>query len=171
MIHKSIIFTFFIPGTVVGGIPVLLYYFLRIYLRLDGFRYIGIIFINIGAIFYLCSVASFIIQGRGTPMIYFMEKTDKLFGKEPIALVTSTLYKFSRNPMYLGVIVATFGIGNLLESQYILIWSLLSFIIFHFVIIKLEEPHLREKFGMVYVQYCKNTPRWIGFRKIKRQKI
>lgn len=166
LIFRSFIFTFFIPGTVVGGIPALLYFFLRGRIIIGSFRYIGVIFVCIGTLFYLLSVISFINQGSGTPMIYFMKKTEKIFGKEPKKLVSSMIYKFSRNPMYFGVVLTTFGVGILLESISVITWAILSFIIFHFVIIKLEEPHLREKYREFYIHYCNKTPRWILIKRI-----
>ncbi len=125
---------------------------------------------SIGFVFYLLSVISFITQGRGTPMIYFMKRTEKIFGREPIELVNTILYRFSRNPMYLGVIFLTFGIGISLESISIIVWAIIAFIGFHVVVLKLEEPHLREKFGQPYMKYCEITPRWIGLRNFKTRK-
>jgi protein-S-isoprenylcysteine O-methyltransferase Ste14 len=167
LILRSLIFTFLIPETVVGGIPTLLFYFIRIHVIVRGFQSIGLIFLVQGFAFYLISVISFIRQGKGTPMIYFMEKTEKIFGKEPITLVDTVFYKFSRNPMYLGVIVMIFGLGILLESISIIVWSLLSFLIFHIAVVKLEEPHLREKHGEIYADFCKKVPRWLGIRRFK----
>ena len=164
-VFKSVIFTLFVPGTVVGVIPTLLYFFLQLTIILAGFRFIGILFLVTGGLFYLFSVFSFLKQGKGTPMIFFMEKTHKIFGKEPIKLVNSILYKFSRNPIYLGVIIFIFGLGLFLESGSILTWSIIALVIFHLVIVKLEEPHLREKYGAIYREYCKETPRWIGMRR------
>ena len=90
----------------------------------------GIPFLIIGLVFYLLSVYSFIVKGGGTPMIFFMEKTEKIFGKEPSFLVNSFLYKFCRNPMYLGVVITILAVGILVESISILIWMILVFVIF-----------------------------------------
>ncbi|TFG20012.1 MAG: isoprenylcysteine carboxylmethyltransferase family protein [Promethearchaeota archaeon] len=170
LVIKSIIFTFFIPGTVVGGIPSVLFFFFRIYINFRWFRYIGLILISIGFAFYLLSVIAFINQGKGTPMIYFMERVEIIFGREPKEFVNTILYRFSRNPMYMGVIVLTFGIGIFLESISVIVWAIIAFIGFHIVVLKLEEPHLREKYGFLYEKYCESTPRWIGFRNFKTRK-
>ena len=76
-------------------------------------------------------------------------------------LVTSGLFRISRNPMYLGMLLILIGgvfwIGN---------WSaFLAPAIFFWVMtelqIKPEERALKEKFGDSYIAYCKRTPRWI----------
>ncbi len=103
-------------------------------------------------------------------MIFFMKKTEKIFGKEPDNIVDTLFYRFSRNPMYLGVVTLIFGLGILLESLSVILWAFISFIIFHFVVLTLEEPHLREKFGVQYELYCKKTPRWIGILHFRKKR-
>ena len=119
-----------------------------------------------------CPVAQ-VTNGKYNPRRLILDALlglkEKIFGKEPEYLVTSVLYRFSRNPMYLGVIILIFGIGIILESISIVSWFILLWLGFHIVVVKFEEPHLREKFGQSYVNYCKKTPRWMGFPRFKYQ--
>lgn len=76
-------------------------------------------------------------------------------------IVTKGLYKYSRNPMYLGLLIILFGFG---------VWlgSLLPFLllpVFYWVItemqIKPEERMLEQKFGNVYLEYKNRVRRWL----------
>ncbi len=76
-------------------------------------------------------------------------------------LVTSGIYKYSRNPMYLGMIMIIISS----TVYYLNFYSLLTPFIFYFWInrfqIKREEVFLEEKFGQEYLSYKTKTRRWI----------
>ena len=76
-------------------------------------------------------------------------------------LVTSGIYKYSRNPMYLGMIMILIST----TVYYLNFYSLLTPFIFYFWInrfqIKREEVFLEEKFGQEYLSYKTKTRRWI----------
>ena len=76
-------------------------------------------------------------------------------------LVTSGIYKYSRNPMYLGMIMIIIST----TVYYLNFYSLLTPFIFFFWInrfqIKREEVFLEEKFGQEYLSYKTKTRRWI----------
>ena len=76
-------------------------------------------------------------------------------------LVTSGIYKYSRNPMYLGMIMIIISS----TIYYLNFYSLLTPFIFYFWInrfqIKREEAFLEEKFGQEYLFYKTKTRRWI----------
>jgi len=76
-------------------------------------------------------------------------------------LVITGLYKFTRNPMYLGMLLILTGLvvrlGNPLNIGMLVffIWFMTEFQI------KPEEDGLREKFDGDYDAYCKKVRRWI----------
>ena len=76
-------------------------------------------------------------------------------------LVTSGIFKYSRNPMYLGMIMIIISTA----VYYLNFYSLLTPFIFYFWInrfqIKREEVFLEEKFGQEYLSYKTKTRRWI----------
>ena len=76
-------------------------------------------------------------------------------------LVTSGIYKYSRNPMYLGMILILISTSIFYLNYY----SMLTPFIFYFWInrfqIKREEIFLEKKFGKEYVSYKSKTRRWI----------
>lgn len=82
-------------------------------------------------------------------------------GKASKLVVKDGLYRFSRNPMYLGMAVLLAGwalwLGNPVN---VLLW--LGFIYAITVLqIKPEEEILTEKFGTQYADYCARVRRWI----------
>jgi protein-S-isoprenylcysteine O-methyltransferase Ste14 len=76
-------------------------------------------------------------------------------------LVTSGIYKYSRNPIYLGKILIIISTTVFYLNYY----SMITPLIFYFWInrfqIKREEVFLKEKFGKEYLLYCSKTRRWI----------
>jgi len=76
-------------------------------------------------------------------------------------LVTSGIYKYSRNPMYLGMILIIISTSVFYLNYY----SIITPLIFYFWInrfqIKREEIFLKEKFGKEYLLYSSKTRRWI----------
>ena len=76
-------------------------------------------------------------------------------------LVTSGIYKYSRNPMYLGLLMIVFSSSIF----YLNIYSILTPLFFYLWInrfqIKREEVFLTKKFGEDYLSYKKKTRRWI----------
>lgn len=163
---KSILFTIFIPGTVAFFFPYFLILFFPDRYDISIISYFGYIIFLLGVIFYFLSVLSFINLG-GTPQIYFMKKIEKVFGLEPNQLAQNGIYNFSRNPMYSGVALTTFGVGLILQSPIIVMWAMTFFGLTNLVVIFIEEPHLKTKYGENYEAYYQKTPRWIGIPKKK----
>ena len=164
---QLIIFTLVIPGFVIGYVPYALFDHHDTF-DLGLLRYAGLLPMALGLIFYVWSALSFLLKGKGTPAIWFTKHLKSLIGEEPMKLVSSGLYTISRNPMYLGVVNVVFGISIFFESQAILIYGIILGVFFHFVIVFLEEPHLRAKYGSEYESYCKRTNRWLGIKSKER---
>ncbi len=112
---------------------------------------IGITFTVIGASFYLWCAYDFVFIGRGTPAQFEPPKT----------LVIRGLYRFVRNPMYVGILLATIGQGFIFGSPAVFIYALLIFIMFHSFVVVYEEPVLRKMFGYDYTAYGKEVNRWL----------
>jgi protein-S-isoprenylcysteine O-methyltransferase Ste14 len=76
-------------------------------------------------------------------------------------LLTTGLYRYSRNPMYIGLTIAYVGgilLTNIAWCMFVLIGVL---IVFDRVIVPREERYLRAEFGDLYDQYCKRVRRWL----------
>ncbi len=150
---KTFLFTFVVPGTVAGLIPYLLLVYGRILppLPLGPLRSAGLLLLALGVLIYLWCAAEFTFRGRGTP-----SPTDP-----PRELVVTGLYRYSRNPMYVGVASTLFGTALFLESAEVLLYATLVLLGFHLRVIFYEEPTLERSFGSSFRQYCQEVPRWI----------
>jgi protein-S-isoprenylcysteine O-methyltransferase Ste14 len=158
-----LIFTILVPGTVAVGIPYLLSQQFGKPIELGEARYIGLPFLLLGVLLYCTCAGLFLIKGKGTPAIWFTRGLRSVIGEEPQFLVIGSVYNWSRNPMYLGVVLTVFGQALLFDDISYHFYACALWIIFHVVVTQIEEPHLRRKFGTSYNEYCKRTPRWIGF--------
>ena len=77
-------------------------------------------------------------------------------------LVTSGIYKFSRNPAFLGFDTLYTGIVLMFFNWALFIFTVVTVIIFHLQIVNVEEDFLAEKFGDDYLSYKKKVGRYIG---------
>lgn len=154
---RGLIFTLFVPGIVGGWIP----YRLSGGHPRGGAWMLGWAVVAAGAAIYGMCLFRFLVYG-GTPMIWFMRPVRALFGEEPPRLVVDGLYRHSRNPMYLGVLTAIFGQAVAFASWRVAEYGLSILVLFNLVVLFIEEPHLRNKQGAAYEDYCRRVPRWLG---------
>jgi len=122
--------------------------------ELGVFRWLGPLAILVGGLVVLWSVWDLTFTGKGTPAPF----------DPPNEFVVKSLYRFVRNPMYLGDLLALLGESLLFESAILLIYALLMLCVFHLFVVLHEEPTLRRKFGESYARYRKAIPRWIPTR-------
>jgi protein-S-isoprenylcysteine O-methyltransferase Ste14 len=78
--------------------------------------------------------------------------------------ITSGPYRFTRNPQYVGFIIAIVGDAILTNSWMTWVAGFLGALLFA-VTPFLEEPWLTKKFGPVYEEYRRRVPRYFGFPK------
>ena len=77
------------------------------------------------------------------------------------SIIAVGIYNWTRNPMYLGLIFFQFGLGLVLKFEIISAFSLLTFIIFNYFVVKREEEYLERKFEDIYLVYKKKVRRWL----------
>jgi len=77
------------------------------------------------------------------------------------ALVMEGPYRFSRNPMYLGLLSMYFGLALLMDLLWSAILMPLVILAVYFLIIRKEEQYLERKFGEEYAEYKSVVRRWI----------
>ena len=162
---RAIVFTILIPGAIAGYLPYSISLDSSNEVELGPLRYCGLLVMAVGILFYAASAYFFVIKGGGTPAIWFTKPIRFIIGEEPKTLVFSGLYRFTRNPMYLGIVSTVLGEAIYFEKKALFLYALLLWLIFHFVIIIIEEPHLRRREGEMYEAYCKTVPRWLRFWK------
>lgn len=151
-IWKTLAFTVLVPGTVAGVVPWLL-------AQREPASWEGGWSVAMGAAVLLAGVVlygkcawDFAARGSGTPAPV----------DPPKRFVAEGLYRYSRNPMYLGVLLAILGHGLILASPRVFAYGALMWLVFHGFVRLYEERELSRRFGAEYDEYRRRVPRWIG---------
>lgn len=115
---------------------------------------VGILLIGLGLVLVVATTRLFATIGRGTLAPW--SPTQKL--------VVRGVYCHVRNPMISGVFGILLGEAVLLGSTSLLSWFIIFVIVNLIYIPSFEEPGLEQRFGIDYVRYKQNVPRWIPRR-------
>ena len=100
------------------------------------------------------------IWGR---MTFLRRGTTVMLIRDASVLVTEGPYRFSRNPMYTGIIVACIGGAAILKSLWPLATVALAAITLYRWVIRSEERYLTAEFGDQYREYQRHVGRWFTF--------
>lgn len=82
-------------------------------------------------------------------------------GKPALAIVERGPFAFSRNPLYLSLILLYIAIGVMLDSPSFLVFFVPLVLVLHFGVVLREERYLDAKFGDVYRGYKARVRRWL----------
>lgn len=107
----------------------------------------------------LVAIAGFLIVSSFRS--FAAAKTNVEPWKPTTAIVSSGIYGFSRNPIYLAMTLLYLGTALLLDSIWILILVFPVLFLIHFGVILREEKYLTRKFGEDYALYQQRVRRWI----------
>jgi protein-S-isoprenylcysteine O-methyltransferase Ste14 len=136
-----------LPGVVAGIVP---WYVLRP----SGVRFhlAALPLLIGGGVLLLLCVRQFYVTGRGTLAPW----------SPPTRLVAAGLYRYSRNPMYVSVLLVLAGWAMAYRTAGF--WTYLAFmaVVFHLRVCLFEEPWLRRTFGEAqWRDYARRVPRWL----------
>ncbi len=110
----------------------------------------GILFV-VGVGMWLVCLDAFSRRGRGTPA-----PTDA-----PRHLVVDGLHGVIRNPLIAAEVMVVWGEALYFSSLGFLSYGVLFTLFAQWVVVRAEEPELRDRFGATYEHYCQRVPRWI----------
>jgi len=82
---------------------------------------------------------------------------------------TRGIYRFSRHPMYLSIILVYMGVSITATSWLFFLLTIVTYFLQRYQMIQ-EEGYCCEKFGRHYGDYMVRTPRWIGIPRRSNQK-
>ena len=153
LLVKNLLFTVIVPGTVAVYVPMLIVWG-RSPAPGPTIALALLLFVAGGATYAWC-VWDFASYGRGTPAPL----------DAPKKLVVRGLYRFTRNPMYVGVLTVILGWAALYRSWSLIIYALPVGTMFHLFIVLYEERYLRREFGGEYDDYRARVPRWLFGRR------
>jgi protein-S-isoprenylcysteine O-methyltransferase Ste14 len=77
-----------------------------------------------------------------------------------LVLVDSGIYRWTRNPLYVGGCLVMFSVAFLCALDWLPLIFPLSLMVLHFGIVKREELYLERKFGSEYLSYASRVPRY-----------
>lgn len=154
---KNLLFTVVMPGSVGAWLP--------LWIAADRGRTVGggpwplrqalgWVPIVLGAGIYLWCVWDFATFGRGTPAPI----------DAPKRLVVRGLYRYVRNPMYVGVLTVIIGWCVFFGLSVLFAYLVAVAAMFHMFVLFYEEPTLRRRFGAEYETYCRTVRRWLPGR-------
>lgn len=88
-------------------------------------------------------------------------KTAVNYNHPTIKFITESSFQFTRNPLYLSLLLVMGSIAVFANSTWHLIALLLLFLIFNFGVVAREEKYLENSYGEKYIQYKNRVRRWI----------
>jgi len=110
----------------------------------------GMIYLAVGIIGLFWCVRDFYVAGKGTLAPWAPPKN----------LVVVGLYRYSRNPMYVSVVLILLGWALTFGSTALLVYSLGLATAFHLRVLFGEEPWLRRTHGAAWDDYAGRVRRW-----------
>jgi protein-S-isoprenylcysteine O-methyltransferase Ste14 len=151
LLLRALISFLVLPGTFAGLIPA---WIVSADPRRGQGLSIGAVPLAVGAVVLLWCVRDFYVSGKGTLAPW----------DPPKHLVIVGLYRFTRNPMYVGVLVMTAGWSLLAGSPSLAGYVVILAIAFHLRVVLFEEPRLRKQFGEEWASYSATVSRWMPRR-------
>ncbi len=112
----------------------------------------GVPLLVVGAALLMWCVRDFYVAGRGSLAPW----------APPEHLVIVGLYQWSRNPMYIAVLVILSGWAALFASRTLWAYTALVAIAFHLRVVFGEEPWLARTHGPDWAAFRASVPRWVG---------
>jgi protein-S-isoprenylcysteine O-methyltransferase Ste14 len=111
---------------------------------------VGLTFVAIGFVLAALSVRNFRLAG-----------TTVVPGEPSTALVETGPYRFTRNPIYIGFVLAYFGLSIMLTSFWVLLLLIPVLMVLQRGVVDREEVYLERQFGDAYRKYKARVPRWL----------
>ena len=120
-------------------------------LGVTALRGVGVALIALGLPCLVESIVRFVRIGRGTLVPVLPTEH----------LVVTGLYRYVRNPMYIGVVSLIVGQALLFGSGATLLYGAVVATGFHLFVVLYEEPTMRRTYGDEYKAYCLQVRRWL----------
>lgn len=137
-----------LPGIVAFAIPI---YWLVSSSRTELVQPLGLLPLLVGCAGLFWCVRDFYVFGKGTLAPW----------SPPQHLVTAGLYRYSRNPMYVSVLLILLGWAVLSGVRGLYGYAIVVGIAFHLRVVLAEEPWLARTHGAAWDDYVRRVRRWL----------
>lgn len=137
-----------LPGIVAFAIPV---YWLICVSRTELVQPFGLLPLLLGCAGLLWCARDFYVLGKGTLAPW----------SPPQRLVSAGLYRYSRNPMYVSVLLILLGWAVSFGARGLYWYTLFVGIAFHIRVVVAEEPWLARTHGPAWDDYARRVRRWL----------
>jgi protein-S-isoprenylcysteine O-methyltransferase Ste14 len=107
--------------------------------------------VMLGGVALVASARAFFVRTGQSPVPW--KPTPELIANGP--------YRFTRNPMYVGVTLFGVGLGLAVDDPWISMLALVALVAVHFIAVRPEETYLLEKFGERYASYRRRVRRYL----------
>ena len=148
LLLRALIAFLVLPGTFAGLIPAWIVSADR--WRGEPFK-LGLVPLAAGSLILLWCIRDFYVAGKGTLAPW----------DPPKKLVTVGLYRFTRNPMYVGILLLLAGWIGLAGSPLLAGYTVVLAIAFHLRVVLYQEPRLAQQFTEQWFAYVASVPRWL----------
>lgn len=147
--------SFMVHPPVVALVFVLVAYFLGRFIPLpfvmpSVLRYVGAALVVVG-----------VLLGLGAFLEFQKARTTLDPHGSTTQIVTSGVYRFTRNPIYLGFLLMIIGLPLYLGFVWGIVLAPLYIFLMNHLVIQHEEQYLERKFGDVYTSYTSRVRRWV----------
>ena len=106
-------------------------------------------------------VLGFLVSASGRAAFAKVGTEVRPASKENSTLVTNGPFRFTRNPMYVGILVATVGLSFLIGTRLAVVAPVIFFLFVNFISIPYEEAKMERQFGDDYRAYKARVRRWL----------
>jgi protein-S-isoprenylcysteine O-methyltransferase Ste14 len=93
--------------------------------------------------------------------LFLRSRTSPIPFRPASAIVASGPYRFTRNPMYLGMTLTVAGLGLGTDVGWLLVSALGAALVIDRAVIPREEAYLERRFGNAYLDYRRRVRRWL----------
>lgn len=145
------------PPPLIGLACILLAFVAKYYIALPIFPAKGPLQSALGILLIVAAIAIFIPAVR----IFVAHGTSQNPYRPTQAIVTTGIYRFSRNPIYIAFLLIVLAFGPFANSYWFLVAATVFAVVMHFGVVKREETYLLARFGDSYREYCGRVRRWI----------
>jgi len=147
MFARALLAFLALPGAVAVALPVA---WLLVSSHTRVAQPVGLVLLAVGLSALFWCVRDFYVSGKGTIAPW----------APPSHLVVVGLYRYTRNPMYMAVILVLLGWSATFESPGLLVYAVVVALAFHLRVVLGEEPWLARTYGRDWEQYASRVPRW-----------